>query len=138
MVNRARFCRTIGTLLESGTPIVEAMVITQSVMPNSVYKNSVEVMTREIQSGESFSDIITRYPSLYPPIVERMVSVGERSASLGKTFEYLADFYEERVLVLSKNLSSILEPILLIVIGAVVALLAISILTPIYSILSAV
>jgi len=138
MLNRARFTRTAGTLLQSGTPIQEALEITANIMPNYVYEKSVERMRREVGGGSDFSDIIAQYPDLYPKMIQRMIAVGDRSASLGSTLEYLADFYEERMLVLSKNLSSILEPILLVTIGGIVGLLAISILTPLYSILSAV
>ena len=136
-MNRARFCRTAGTLLESGTPIEEALSIATDVMPNTLYERSVRAMKKEVASGDQFSDIIAQYPNLYPIMIQRMISVGEKSASLGKTLNFLADYFEERVLVMSKNMSTLLEPILLVFIGLVVGLMAISILTPIYSILSA-
>ncbi|MDP2631987.1 MAG: type II secretion system F family protein [Candidatus Uhrbacteria bacterium] len=137
-LNRARFCRTLGTLLESGTPIEEALNIAAEAMPNLVYRNSIREMHEKIGSGASFSEIIILYPALYPQMIHRMVAVGERSGSLGETLTYLAGFYEERVEVLAKNLSSVLEPVLLIIIGIGVAFIASAILTPIYSILSAV
>lgn len=136
-MNRARFCRTTGTLLESGTPIEEALEITGNVMANHLYAQSVKRMKKDVSSGDQFSDIIARYPDLYPIMIQRMVAVGERSASLGKTLNFLADYFEERVLVMSKNMSTLLEPILLVFIGLVVGLMAVSILTPIYSILTA-
>lgn len=138
LINRARFCRTVGTLLQSGTAIEEALDITSRVMPNYVYEKSVRNMMKQVAGGSEFSTIIERYPDLYPKMIQRMVAVGERSASLGSTLEFLADYYEERVMVMSKNLSSILEPIMLLFIGGVVAVMAMSILTPIYSILSGV
>jgi len=138
LINRARFCRTVGTLLQSGTAIEEALDITSRVMPNYVYAKSVKNMMKQVAGGSEFSAIIERYPDLYPKMIQRMVAVGERSASLGSTLEFLADYYEERVMVMSKNLSSILEPIMLLFIGGVVAIMAMSILTPIYSILSGV
>ena len=136
-MNRARFCRTAGTLLQSGTPIEEALDITSNVMQNALYTRSVRAMKKDVSSGENFADIIARYPELYPIMIQRMVAVGEKSASLGKTLNFLAEYFEERVLVMSKNMSTLLEPILLVFIGLVVGLMAISILTPIYSILSA-
>jgi type IV pilus assembly protein PilC len=136
-MNRARFCRTTGTLLQSGTPIEEVLDITGSVMGNHLYAVSVKRMKKDVASGESFSEIVARYPDLYPIMIQRMIAVGEKSASLGKTLNFLADYYEERVLVMSKNMSTLLEPILLVFIGLIVGLMAISILTPIYSILTA-
>ncbi len=138
LANRARFCRTLSTLLESGTPIEEALEITSEVMQSHQYQKSAEYLLREVGSGADLSKIIKRYPHLYPPIIERMVAVGEQSGGLGKTLAYLADYYEERVLVMSKNLSALIEPFLLVLIGLVVAGLAASILTPIYSVLSGV
>jgi type II secretory pathway component PulF len=106
-------------------------------MGNHLYAISVRRMKKDVASGESFSDIVARYPELYPIMIQRMIAVGEKSASLGKTLNFLADYSEERVLVMSKNMSTILEPILLVFIGLIVGLMAISILTPIYSILTA-
>lgn len=134
--SRARFCRTIGTLLESGTPIEEALEIAARVSPNYVYRSAAENVRKKIGSGSNFADILAKYPKLFPKIVVRMASVGEESGSLGPTMIYLADYYEETVQNISKNLSTLIEPILLISIGLVVGLLAISILTPIYSITS--
>ena len=95
-------------------------------------------MVTHIESGESFSNILARYPHLYPPVIQRMVSVVERSASMDATLLYLAEFYEEQVDVGARNMASIIEPVLLICIGLVVGVLAISILSPIYSITSSI
>lgn len=137
-LNRARFCRTLGTLLESGTPITEALSITESIIPNVVYKKSVQDLRQKIGSGESFFEIIEQHGHLYPSMISRMVRIGEESGELGETLTYLASFYEERVEVMAKNLSSLIEPFLLISIGLLVALIAISVITPIYSITSSI
>jgi type II secretory pathway component PulF len=137
-INRARFCRTMGTLLESGTPIQESLEIATKAMPNVVYQRSLRKMVTQIGSGENLADILAFYPRLYPKVIQRMVSVGEHSGSLGSTLLYLAEFYEERVEVGSKNMASIIEPVLLICIGLVVGVVAVSILSPIYSITSSI
>lgn len=137
-INRARFCRTLGTLLESGTPITDALAITRNVIPNVVYKKTISQMRKDIGSGEKFSDLIQQHDKLYPKMITRMVAVGEQSGSLGGTLTYLATYYEDRVNAMSKNLASVIEPILLIGIGLVVALIAISVITPIYSITSSI
>lgn len=133
-INRARFCRSIGTMLQSGIPIQEGLGIVQGVMTNYVYRKSVEKMHSSIASGESFADLVAKFPKLYPKMVERMIVVGERSGSMSDTLIYLAKFYEEKVAIKAKNLSSIIEPILLIFIGIGVGFVAVSIFTPIYSV----
>lgn len=134
-IQRARFCRTLGTLLESGTPISESLKIAKDAATNYVYKKSLKKMLERVDSGDNFADAISSYPTLYPGIIQQMIGVGEKSGSLGESLNYLATFYEERVEVSAKNISSLIEPILLVFIGAGVAFLAIAILTPIYSIL---
>lgn len=137
-INRARFCRTLGTLLESGTPITEAFKITEVVLGNVVYKKSINGMRKEVAKGAALAEVLQKHPGLYPKMIVRMTAVGQESGNLGTTFSYLATFYEERVDALSKNLSSIIEPVLLIVIGLIVGLIAVSVITPIYSITSSI
>lgn len=133
-LNRARFCRSLGTMLQSGVPIQEAIGIAASAMPNWVYKRSLQNIRTLIESGESFADIVGRYPALYPAMIERMIAVGERSGGLADSLLYLARFYEQKVAVKAKSISTIIEPLLLIVIGSVVGFVAVSIFTPIYSV----
>ncbi|MBI4713861.1 type II secretion system F family protein [Candidatus Uhrbacteria bacterium] len=113
-INRARFCRSIGTMLQSGIPIQEGLGIVRGVMTNYLYRNSVEHMYTSIESGASFAELVAKYPHLYPKMVERMIVVGERSGSMADTLIYLAKFYEEKVAIKAKNLASIIEPVLLI------------------------
>ncbi|MBT5808685.1 type II secretion system F family protein [Candidatus Uhrbacteria bacterium] len=136
-INRARFCRGIGTLLESGVPIQEGLKIGSYSLPNYVYRTSVKNMHNRIGSGENFSEIVENYPKLYPKMVQRMISVGERSGGMGESLLYLATFYEEKVEIQAKNFSTIIEPILLMLIGLVVGFVAVSIFTPIYSVTDA-
>jgi type IV pilus assembly protein PilC len=137
-INRARFCRTIGTLLMSGVPIDEALEIGAKVLPNVIYRSSVRHMVKRVATGDNFSDIVGLYPDLYPKVIHRMIAVGERSGSLGSILKDVAAFYEERVEIQAKGMSTLIEPILLIVIGGIVGLIAVSILTPIYSITSSI
>jgi type II secretory pathway component PulF len=135
-VNRARFCRSVGTLLESGVPIQEALEITGQALSNHVYAKSVRQMHKHIDTGHNFSEIMGEYPYLYPKLIQRMVAVGEQSGGLGEMLQYLAVYYEGKVENQARNLSSVLEPVLLLVIGLVVAFVAMAILSPIYSITS--
>lgn len=133
-LNRARFCRFVGTMIKSGIPIQEALLIASSSMPNTVYRNSLKSMHSRIESGESFAKIIESYPHLYPKMLQQMIAVGERSGGLADSLIYLARFYEQKVSIKAKNMSTIIEPLLLMAIGLGVAFLALSIFTPIYSI----
>ncbi|MDA0207842.1 MAG: type II secretion system F family protein [bacterium] len=131
---RARFCRILSTLLESGTPIVEATKVTSDALGNVAYKQMAKRALERVKTGMTLSESLEIAPKLYPKMLRRMAAVGERSGHLGATLNYLADYYEERIEVLSKNLASMIEPVLLIALGLFVGLLALSILTPIYSI----
>jgi type II secretory pathway component PulF len=133
-INRARFCRSIGTMLQSGVPIQESLSIIGNAMPNYVYRLSIIAMHERIESGDSFAQIVEEYPHLYPNMVQRMIAVGERSGGLADSLLYLARFYEQKVAIKAKNISTIIEPLLLIAIGIAVAFVALSIFTPIYSI----
>ncbi len=133
-INRARFARMIGTMLHTGVPIQEALEIATGVIPNVVYAQSVKVMYQHIESGESFSEIVALYPKLYPPMVQRMICVGERSGGMDETLIYLARYYEQKVAIQARSLSTIIEPVLLLFIGLVVGFLALAIFTPIYSV----
>ena len=133
-INRARFARMLGTMLHSGVPIQEALEIGGNVLSNYVYRSSVLAMHKRIESGESFSEIVSLYPHLYPKMVQRMIAVGERSGGMDETLTYLARYYEQKVALKAKSLSTIIEPILLILIGVVVGFLALAIFTPIYSV----
>ena len=133
-LNRARFCRSIGTMLQSGIPIQETLGIIADAMPNYIYRLSIIVMHERIESGDSFAQIVEEYPHLYPKMVQRMIAVGERSGGLADSLLYLARFYEQKVSIKAKNISTIIEPLLLIVIGVAVAFVALAIFTPIYSV----
>lgn len=135
-INRAQFCRSMGTMLQNGLPIQEALIIGAKVLPNTQYRSSVKHMAQHIASGQGLAEIMEAYPRYYPKMVRRMVAVGERSGSLGSSLIFLAKFYEDKVAIQAKNMSTIIEPLLLIVIGLAVGFLAISIFTPIYSVTS--
>jgi len=89
---------------------------------------------REVERGTKMSDVLKRERKLFPPVVFRTVNVGEQTGNLEGVLLYLAEFYEEEVGTATKNLSTIIEPLLLIMIGLVVGGIAIAIITPIYRI----
>jgi type IV pilus assembly protein PilC len=132
--NLARFCRTFGTLLKSGLNIDEALSITAETMGNMYYQRSLGHAAEQVGKGGKLSAYLSRDESLFPVMVTRMVKVGEESGALDETLLHLAEFYETEVDTATKSLSTVIEPILLLFIGIVVAFLALSIITPIYNI----
>ncbi len=130
----AHFTRLLGTLLKSGMPISEAIPITATVISNVRYRALFTPMAAAIKGGDTLSSFFEKYPKRFPPILRRMVHVGEETGTLGDMLLSLAEFYEEEVSDTTKNLSNLLEPVLLVFIGSLVGILALSILSPIYQI----
>jgi type IV pilus assembly protein PilC len=131
--NLANFARVLGAMLRSGIPIGEAFGIAADTLRNVRYRKALLRVREGAETGVPASTILEEFPNLFPTIVTRMLEVGERSGKLEETFQYLAEFYEDEVDVATKNLSTILEPVLLIFIGLTVAYIAIAIITPIYN-----
>lgn len=132
--NLANFCRTLGLMLKSGIPVAVAMEITAETTPNLVYQEAFERTAKTIRKGEPMSRQLEREPKLFPPILTHMIAVGEKTGSLSNTLSYLAEMYEIEVDDKTKNLSSSIEPVLMIVMGLLVGLIAVSVITPIYGI----
>ncbi len=132
--NLARFARTLGTLLASGLNIVEALTITANTATNYYYHQALLAAGKTTNKGNRLSDGLAKFRDLFPDMAIRMIAVGEESGKLEETLFYLADFYETEVDNSTKNLSTLVEPILLVLIGLGVGFLALSIITPIYSI----
>src|SRR3990167_743527 len=135
-LNSARFCRTLSTLVDSGVPIVKALEILAHTMTNTLFSDSLKNAAEEIQKGKTLFNAMEKYSGLYPPLVTQMVAVGEETGSLTKVLIKLADFYEEEVNNITKNLSTIIEPVLMVIIGAAVGFFAISMITPMYNVMN--
>ncbi|MBI2122459.1 MAG: type II secretion system F family protein [Candidatus Sungbacteria bacterium] len=131
--NTARFCRTLAYLITSGVPIVRSLEITGSVLGNSLFQKAVGGAALDIQKGKQLSVLLSAYPRIFHPIVLQMMSVGEETGKTSDMMLRLALFFEEDVTNTTKNLSTIIEPILMIVIGTAVGFFAVSMLQPIYS-----
>jgi type IV pilus assembly protein PilC len=132
----ARFARMLGSLLRSGLPIGKALEITAQTLGNYSYKLNLAKVAGEVSQGEKMQKALAGFPELFPPMVCQMVSVGEKSGKLEEVLFYLAEFYEAEVDTTTKNLSTILEPVLLVVIGIVVAGVALAVVTPLYQLTS--
>jgi len=132
-VNLARFAMVMGTMLKSGIPITQAIQITSEVLENHYYRSILKTALSRVTEGVPLSEGLLDSPRLFPKIVSRMISVGERSGRLEEVLKYLAEFYDLEVQTTMRNLANILEPILLVVIGLVALGLAYAIIIPIYN-----
>ncbi|MCR4330577.1 MAG: type II secretion system F family protein [Patescibacteria group bacterium] len=134
--NSARTTRTLSSLLSSGVDIVEALGITGDVLQNSYYKEVVAEAREGIQKGRPLSSNFLKAEGLYPLMVGEMMEVGEETGQLSEMLLEIADFYEGEVEEATKSMATIIEPFLMIVVGAVVGFFAIAMISPTYSLLS--
>jgi len=134
-LNCARFCRIYSSLLKSGVSSVESLKILSRTLTNFYYKRALEGAAENIQKGINLSKIIYGEKKIFPILVPQMIEVGEETGKTEAVLLKLAEFYEDEVNNLTKNLSSIIEPVLMLIIGGAVGFFAVSILQPMYSVL---
>lgn len=134
-VSMATLSRNLGIMLRSGLPIAVALETAAEAEANTVYKRDLEKITSEVRKGKTIESVLRggRYPE-FPLFVSRMIGVGEKSGNLEENLVYLGEYFEAEVDSITKNMATILEPLLLLFIGGVVAFVALSIITPIYQI----
>ena len=129
-VNVARFARTFGSLMASGISVLEAINATKSALGNSVYQDELADVAQKVKNGRPMSEPI-RASKNFPPIVGQMLSVGEETGQLDEILLKLAGFYEREVDTVISGITSIIEPILIIVLGGMVGFIVISVFGPI-------
>lgn len=137
-LNTARTARTMSSLLLSGVSITRAVEITEDVVQNIYYKKVLRDAKVAIEKGAPFSKAFEVNNNLYPVMMSEMIQVGEETGKLSDMLLQIALFYEEEIENKTKNLSTIIEPLLMIVIGAGVGFFAISMISPLYSILGSI
>ena len=127
----ARFARTLGTLLESGVPLLTALDIVRNIVNNVLIAEDIDNATEEIESGKSLAMPLRR-SQWFPPIAVQMISVGEQSGELEAMLQKIADTYEKDVESQIMAMTSMLEPVMILTMGLVVGFIVISILLPIF------
>mgnify|MGYP002346637686 CR=1 FL=1 len=132
-MNCARFARIYSSLLKSGINAIDALKIISDTLTNQCYKEALKNSIEEIQKGTPLSKIISQYPRLFPILVPQIIEVGEETGKTETVLLKLAEFYEEEVSTITKNMSSIIEPILMLFIGGAVGFFAVAMLQPMYS-----
>ena len=137
-INSAHMSRTLSSLITSGIPITRSLQIVSETSGNTYYKKALLEASEEMKKGVKLAAGLKKYEKIFSPLIIQMIEVGEETGETSSILKKLADFYEEEVGNATKNLSSIIEPILMLLIGGAVGLFAISMIQPIYSMLGAI
>lgn len=136
-INLARFTLTLSSLLESTIPIVEAVKITASVQTNLLYHDSLMDVSESLKRGDNLSKILMKYPELFPPMVTEMIMVGEEAGKMDDMLKELSEYYGNEVDSTMRNFSTIIEPVIIVVLGLIVAGIAVAVIMPMYSLAQA-
>ncbi len=126
----ARFARTFSALIEAGVAVLEALAVTSRAVGNVIYEDALMKAEEEVKNGKTLSSVIESNP-IFPPIVSQMLSVGEETGQTDKILVKVAEFYEEEVDTAIQGLSSIIEPVMIVIMGGMVGLIAASVMLPI-------
>jgi type II secretory pathway component PulF len=128
----ARFCSNISVLINAGIPINKALKITSDTVNNTVYKEIIQEIEKGVSEGEKMSYTMAQYQDYFPPFVVQMIKVGEETGKLDKTLVEVVHFYQKEIKRSIDLFSSLIEPVMIIFLGGIVALLAFSVLSPLY------
>lgn len=131
-----RFTRTLGNLLIAGIPMIEALETTAGSVGHLSMERATRAMQIAVTGGAPLSSELEKYPELFPGIVVGLARVGEETGKLGDILVEVSDFYDDEVDYLLRNMTTLLEPMLLLTMGVVVGLIAMSILLPIYQLMT--
>lgn len=132
----ARAARTISSLLASGVEVLTALSITKDVVGAYGFGRVIESAAARVQKGDALSAAFVEHPELYPPLMADMLAVGEETGHVAEMLKQVAEFYEAEVEQSTKDLSTIIEPVLMVLMGLMVGVFAVSVIMPIYSISS--
>jgi len=131
----ARFCRTLGTLISSGVPILDALDITSRTAGNQVIADAITATRRSIEQGKTISEPLAQ-TEVFPPMVTQMIAVGEQTGALDTMLSKIADFYDDEVDNAVGTLLTLLEPIMISFLGVMIGGIVIAMYMPIFSLIS--
>lgn len=126
-----RFARTLASLISAGIPILEVITTTTKVVDNSVYQRELDAMKAMVERGQPISEAM-RLQRHFPPVVANLLAIGEKTGNLSEVAEDLAEFYSKEIDQTTKNLSSLLEPFIMLVMAGGIGLVVAAVVLPIY------
>lgn len=133
----AEFSRTLGLLVGTGTLVVEALVETADTTGNVEYKNAIIAVSNQVEKGVGIGEAMSYYP-LFPPLLIQLVEIGEQTGKVDETLAKASEYFEREVDEKVKTLTTAMEPFIMIILGVAVAFLIMSVITPIYSLISSI
>lgn len=133
-INMASFTRVLAVLLRGGIKIVDALNITAQTFDNLVYKRELLAAAEEIKKGGQLAPYLSKHGRIFPLLLTGLIEIGENTGNLEDNLGYLSDYYREEAEMSIRNLTTLVEPLMLLIMGMVVGFVAISIITPIYQI----
>ncbi|HEX2164626.1 MAG TPA: type II secretion system F family protein [Thermoanaerobaculia bacterium] len=131
----ARFCQTLSTLTASGVPILDGLEITARTSGNAVIEDAVMAVRKAVEEGRTVSQPLGE-TKVFPPMVVQMINVGEQTGALDQMLQKIAEFYEEEVDTAVAGLTKLIEPLMIVVLGAIIGTIVAAMYLPLYSILS--
>ena len=131
-IDFSRFSNTVSLLLKAGVPIIEVLDISKNVVTSPKMRLDVGLVRNLLTEGSNISDAMKKHPQSFPSLIRRLTAVGEETGGLDKSFDKISKYYEKKYMDIVKNLTVLLEPILLVLIAVVVGVVLLSIIVPIY------
>ncbi len=129
-----RFSENLSVLISAGLPITQAIRITRDIVDNSVYKNILREAEERVARGEKISEVLSAYPEQIPSFVCQMIATGEETGRLEETLLDIVNFYRQEIERTTENLTTIIEPVLILILGIGIAVLAVSVFIPLFKI----
>jgi type IV pilus assembly protein PilC len=131
----ARFARNLGTMMKSGVPILQSLEIVSSTTGNVVLERAIKDVQESVRTGESLAQPLTNHP-VFPPMVVQMMAVGEDTGALDTMLHKISEFYDQEVEATTEALTALIEPIMIVVIGAIIGGMIIALYMPIFSLMN--
>jgi type IV pilus assembly protein PilC len=131
----ARFCRTLGTLVSSGVPILDGLEITARTSGNSIVEDAIMATRKSVEEGKTIAEPL-KNTDVFPPMVVQMIAVGEQTGALEAMLSKVADFYEDEVDEATANMLALLEPVMIMFLGIVIGGIVISMYLPMFDLIS--
>jgi type IV pilus assembly protein PilC len=131
-ININDIAQNLATLIKSGVPIIQSLEAVEEIVSNSYYKKIIRDVRDNVSKGKQMSEVLEKYPEAIPPLVTQMIYVGEKTGKLNQGLEYVVEFFQKEIEAVTDEFLSMIEPVMIVILGLMVAFLAVSVLMPIY------